>query len=160
MPTGVYNRQPLPEINYKTHPREFSSYRTMRQRCYNPNSPEYHNYGARGITVCERWLKSFAAFVEDMGLRPSQHSLDRYPNNLGNYEPGNCRWATPRQQSNNTRRCRYVTMDGRTQTLTQWAREIGIKPTLVIARVHVGWGEIEALMTPSGHPRHITQEGT
>lgn len=81
----------------------------MKARCENPNSHRYYNYGARGIKVCERWSSSFTDFLEDItreiGLRPSpKHSLDRYPNNeTGNYEPGNVRWATAKQQANNRR---------------------------------------------------------
>lgn len=72
----------------------------MRGRCHNPNNADYPRYGGRGITVCERW-SDFAAFLSDMGPRPSDiHSLDRIDGN-GHYEPGNCRWATPREQSLN-----------------------------------------------------------
>jgi hypothetical protein len=75
----------------------------MKRRCYNKNSPEYKYYGARGITVCERWRKSFSDFYADMGPRPSpKHSIDRIDVN-GNYEPSNCRWATQLIQSRNTR---------------------------------------------------------
>ncbi len=74
----------------------YQSWRHMKTRCQNPNCPDYKNYGGRGITVCERWM-DFANFLEDMGERPENTTLDRI-NNDGNYEPGNCRWTTPREQ--------------------------------------------------------------
>jgi len=75
----------------------------MIQRCTNPNRADYRLYGGRGIKVCKRW-RDFAAFLADMGERPKGKTLDRYPNNNGNYQPGNCRWATPKQQAANRRR--------------------------------------------------------
>lgn len=81
----------------------YSTYRQMLHRCLNPKSTSFRDYGARGITVCERWQESFWNFVEDMGHRPPGLSIDRI-NNDGNYEPGNCRWATPQEQADNSRK--------------------------------------------------------
>lgn len=83
---------------------EYNSWDAMIQRCCNPNTKRYHYYGGRGITVCERWRNSFENFYADMGPKPTpKHSIDRI-NNDGNYEPGNCRWATQSEQNFNTRR--------------------------------------------------------
>jgi hypothetical protein len=78
----------------------------MLERCRNPNHPQWKNYGGRGITVCDRWKRDYLAFEADMGVRPQPFlSIDRI-NNDGNYEPGNCRWATQSQQNSNQRRRR------------------------------------------------------
>ena len=89
----------------------------MMMRCHNSNFPSYIRYGGRGIIVCERW-KSFANFLADMGTRPSEkHSIDRWPNRVGNYEPGNCRWATMKEQCRNRVSSRpVVRSDGKLYT--------------------------------------------
>ena len=83
--------------------KEYQAWSDMLQRCYNPNCKDYKNYGGRGITVCDRWLHSYENFLKDMGRAPGKgYSIDRINNN-GNYDPGNCRWATSSQQNSNKR---------------------------------------------------------
>ncbi len=129
------------------HTPEYWAWRAMKQRCLNPNCDSFKYYGARGITVCERWLE-FQGFIEDMGLRPSpDHSLDRIENDKG-YEPGNCRWRTAVEQNNNTRWNHYVEWDGRIQTTAQWSRERGLPPYAVCTRPSNGWSIRDAILTP------------
>lgn len=94
---------PVKHGGWKEHRAEYRCWQDMKQRCLNPASPSFKNYGGRGITVCERWLNNFQTFLEDMGKRPDEHSLDRIDNDKG-YAPENCRWATSTTQSRNTRR--------------------------------------------------------
>ena len=128
---------------------EYNVWSHMINRCGNPKDAAYHNYGGRGITVCERWRNCFEAFLEDMGLKPSSsHSIDRI-NNDGDYEPSNCRWATRDEQQNNTRRNLRITFNGETHTLKQWSKIVGIPYPALLARVQrFGWSYDEALTTP------------
>jgi hypothetical protein len=120
---------------YKT--RVHQLWRGMLNRCRNEKSASYARYGARGISVCERWLV-FENFYADMGNPPDGMSLDRIDNS-GNYSPDNCRWATPTVQQNNTRSNRVITYDGKTQTVAQWARELGIREHVIRYRARKGW---------------------
>lgn len=129
-------------------PDAWHSWQGMIQRCENTNHHSYHQYGGRGIKVCERWRKSFDAFLTDMGPRPSQkHSIDRYPNQDGDYEPGNCRWATMKEQQNNRRNNRLLTLGERTQTMAQWAEELGITIYALFQRLHRGKMTVEEVLT-------------
>lgn len=113
---------------------ELRSYRKMKERCLNKNHDVFSYYGGRGITVCERWQNSFQAFLDDMGPRPPGMSLDRIDAD-GNYEPRNCRWATPAEQSNNRRNNVVVTVGGLRMTLKQYALECGVGYKALHARV-------------------------
>jgi hypothetical protein len=125
---------------------EYRVWRGMLTRCGNPKDHTYHNYGGRGITVCERWLK-FKNFSADMGRRPSKdHSIDRINNN-GNYEPENCRWATIAEQRSNQRTNTLLTYQGRTQIMKAWASELGILPSTLRERLVRGWTTERALST-------------
>jgi len=132
------------------------TYRTwsnIRRRCLNPNAHEYESYGGRGIRICDRW-EDFAAFVEDMGERPSQrHSIDRIDPE-GDYTPDNCRWATPKQQGRNRRNNRTLTYKGETLCLSEWSERIGISLNAIASRLDVcGYTVEEALTLPLGMKR-------
>jgi hypothetical protein len=114
------------------------SWKFMHARCSIPTTPGYERWGGRGIRVCARW-SSFENFLNDMGERPIGTTLDRFPNNDGNYEPGNCRWATPRQQANNRRDNILLTVDGETKTAIEWARVVGLPKTTIYQRITAGW---------------------
>lgn len=117
----------------------------MLTRCTNVNNPTYKWYGAKGVTVCERW-KQFPNFLADMGERPSLlHSLDRYPDKTGNYEPGNCRWATRKEQCNNQTKNVIVSYDGRDYTIGQLADIACVSYTTLRKRLALGWSVEDAV---------------
>jgi hypothetical protein len=110
---------------------EYGAWSRMKDRCANKNFPQFRDYGGRGIRVCESWSCSFARFLEDMGPRPTpRHSLDRI-NNDGNYEPGNCRWATPAQQLANRRITQLIEIDGLKRTFSEWTAITGFSENLI-----------------------------
>lgn len=132
---------------------EYRAWVNMKYRCDNPRGPSYANYGARGIDVCARWRASFEAFHEDMGPRPPGTSLDRINTN-GNYEPGNCRWATPRQQSSNTRANVVVVHDGQSMVLMDFAKLVGVSYSNLhgrMARTGESANEAAARIAASAH---------
>jgi hypothetical protein len=121
----------------------------MIDRCTDSKRHDWHRYGGRGITVCQRWRNSYESFFADMGPRPSpQHSIDRIDND-GNYEPGNCRWATTLEQGSNKSNNRLLTFDGQTLTIAQWARKLGIPVGTLNLRIsHYNWPVERALTQP------------
>lgn len=133
-------------VNHSTTP-EYNTWCNMIRRCTDPRNQDYDNYGQRGITVCERW-RSFADFYADMGEKPTRkHSLERVDNNKG-YSPENCAWATQAQQTRNTRQNRWLTLNGRTMCLSDWAKELNLHPTSLNERLE-RWPIEKALTTPS-----------
>jgi hypothetical protein len=143
-----------------THKAEHIAWIHMIHRCHTPTDYAYQNYGALGITVCARWRESFENFLEDMGPRPStDHSLDRYPDKYGNYEPSNCRWATPLEQSQNTKANHNVTIDGETKCVAEWIRLKGITGGSVYCRIARGMSPFEALTRPFRKWRSRNQDG-
>lgn len=120
---------------------------SMKDRCHNENSRSYKRYGAKGITVCDRWRYSFENFLEDMGEPPPGLTLDRRDGTKG-YSPDNCRWATPKEQTLNRSVTRWIEYNGETLCLADWARKIGIDFKTLSGRLKRGWPIEEALTTP------------
>ena len=134
---------------------EYCSWYNMIQRCTNRNNTHYDRYGGRGITVCDRW-RHYPFFLEDMGSKPSdKHTIERI-NNDGNYEPGNCRWATRAEQSRNTAQNRMVTYLGETLTLTEWAERLGVQQKVLAHRLDRGWPLERALTKPANRAISVT----
>lgn len=137
------------ETHKRTKTPEYQAWVSMLSRCYREGDISYPNYGGRGITVCERWEASFENFLVDMSGRPSpEHSLDRYPNNDGNYEPGNVRWASQREQSQNRRTNVVLTFNRETHCVSERARITGIPKHALEQRVRRGWTTERALTQP------------
>lgn len=129
--------------------REYKIWRGMINRCSRMQDHGSHNYVGRGITVCEAWRNSFEQFYADVGPRPSpKYSIDRYPDQNGNYEPGNVRWATQQQQARNMRVNRLLTINGVTRTSVEWAEISGIKRTTIMERIKRGWTHERAIFLP------------
>lgn len=115
----------------------------MKDRCSNPKNKAFRWYGGRGISVCKRWM-SFENFLVDMGDRPDGKFIER-KNNNGNYEPGNCKWASKKEQARNTRTNRFETAFGITATLVELCERFDVGYKMVWARLSYGWGIEDAL---------------
>lgn len=128
----------------------YRSWTGIRTRCLNPNDATYQRYGAKGVTMCERWNK-FENFLADMGERPEGKSIDRIDNSKG-YEPSNCRWATVQEQSENRAGVRWLEFNGERLTMSGWARKLGFRyPGTIQGRLKNGWTVERALTeTPNG----------
>ena len=125
-------------------------WRAMRNRCARVKNKDYADYGGRGITVCERW-NSFESFLSDMGPRSEGMTIERHNAN-GNYEPSNCRWATRLEQAHNKRNNVHLTANGKTQTMSEWARELGVNHTAIVYRLKAGWS-VERAVTEAAPER-------
>ena len=137
---GCFQTDRVSQTNSKhkqSNNRIYYEWNNMKNRCYNPNYAEYKNYGGRGISVCEEWLKSFANFYDwaiNNGYSDNL-TIDRINVN-GNYCPDNCRWVTIEAQCNNKRNNRFITYKGKTQTVSQWSKEIGMSEKLLLWRLN------------------------
>lgn len=146
-------------INYSATP-TYRSWQSMVSRCTQPSSPAFTYYNKRGIKICKQW-RTFANFFADMGERPDGTTLDRYPNNGGNYEPGNCRWATQREQANNKITNLSFTFDGKQFTLAELARHTGASKEKLrsrLCRSKLPWTVEGAVKTPV-LPKTMTKAG-
>ena len=132
----------------------------MKRRCYNPEEKFYKDYGGRGIKVCDEWMdkkeghSNFQKWAVENGWEEGR-SIDRIDVN-GNYEPNNCRWATPEEQANNRRNNNYVTINGVTKTTSEWARQIGISQNAFTGRINSGWTG-EELLKPKFKPLKMSK---
>lgn len=127
---------------------EWRIWASMKARCGNPKNKSFKRYGARGIRVCARWLESFDNFIADMGRRPTdRHTIERRDNN-GNYEPGNCRWATLYEQARNRRSTRFVEFHGRRMSIAEFCEITGLKSATAIKRIDSGLTPEQAASKP------------
>ena len=163
---GCLHRDLLAQRNHRhglTDSPEYSTWANMLTRCQNPNHKDWKLYGGKGVTVCPEW-QSFDRFYTDMGPKPQPGlTLDRIDSGLG-YSPGNCRWATPRQQARNISTNRILTHEGQTMCSAEWAEQTGINPRTISQRLARGWPVGRVLTTPVGgfraNNRLVTYNGT
>ena len=138
---------------------EYRSWQRIWQRCTNPRTPGFENYGGRGISVCDRWL-DFTAFLEDMGPKPApEYTIERKDND-GDYAPDNCMWATRREQSRNRRNNVQLTARGETLVMQDWAARTGISISTIAGRLARGWSVEDAVLTPAQHSEYKQRQAT
>lgn len=138
--------------NIVSNTTEYNTWVHVNQRCHNPNSKDYKNYGARGIQVCDLWRGSYEAFLMCVGKKPTPaHTIERLDVNKG-YEPGNVCWATRDEQARNKRNNVRITIEGETKTAVEWAEDsrCPVKLKTVYKRVERGWTPESAVLTPRG----------
>lgn len=161
MPRGEHLRKyHLGGPSYRTNLSEYRVWTSMKTRCTNPKFKDWHLYGGRGIRVCERWSNSFVAFFADVGPRPSpRHSLDRWPDSDGHYEPTNVRWATPSEQCRHFSRNRNISFRGETLPMVAWSERTGLKREVIADRLNRGWSVRRTLTTPTIRQRRRNRMG-
>lgn len=132
-------------------------WRGMIARCHSVKRKDYHKYGGRGISVCNVWRKSYALFLEDVGPRPStKHQIDRI-DTLGNYEPGNCRWVTSKENNSNRRDTHFIEANGERLCIAAWAERLGTFRSTIFSRIYLrGWDPVVAVTTK---PRYMGRGG-
>jgi hypothetical protein len=157
---GCYDKELKIQRNFKhgfasraTKHHLYGTWTHIIDRTCNPNCKDYPLYGGIGIKMCNRWRNSFPNFVSDIlseiGDRPEGMSIDRFPNKLGNYEPGNVRWGTDEMQANNKTNNRLLEFNGKTQTVMQWSREVKIHVQTLLYRLKHGYSVERALTEPT-----------
>lgn len=142
----------------------YYSWTGMLSRCLNPKAKSFAQYGGRGIRVHEPWIKEFTNFLNDMGVRPEGHTLDRKDTN-GDYTPENCRWATDEEQRHNRRNTPMLEFEGEIQPLPRLAHRFGLSIGVLTARIKNGWSVEVALTTPvlkswqrrGGRPKRVAE---
>lgn len=135
---------------------EYRAWLSIKERCLNPKSKSYYQYGGRGIKVFDEWVNNFIPFYKYVGKRPtSKHSIDRFPNNDGDYEPNNVRWATPIEQASNKRITRFLTHNNVTNHVSGWARILNVHRSSIL--VHLKNGKtISDIISFYEHKRNTT----
>ena len=138
----------LGTIRYYKHgmskTKEYRAWASMKNRCSNQKHKDYKNYGGRGLRVCDKWVNSFESFIKDMGMRPpGRYTIERIDNNKG-YSPGNCKWATFKEQLNNTRRNKLISLEGKTKTLSAWCKDLELNYNTIRSRLRMGWSPEKA----------------
>lgn len=132
----------------KSRTAEYRIWVLMRLRCNNPENDDYHHYGGRGIRVCVEWDQSFEVFLREVGYRPQPGMSINRINNQGNYEPGNVRWATQKEQCRNKRTNHLLTFNGETMCIVEWAERTGVSDRKIWGRIRRGWTPERTLTTP------------
>ncbi len=140
------------KTNGRKASKTYNAWSSMKRRCYDTSLSNYPRYGGRGITYDPRW-ESFTAFLEDMGEAPEGSQLDREDND-GPYCKNNCRWSTPKANSNNKSNNHKILAFGRTQTMTQWAEEFDMSRQCLYQRLKAGWNLEQALLEPRTTNQH------
>lgn len=147
---GCYNMEHITKHGH-SHDRLYNIWRTAKSRCTNPQDKDFERYGARGIVMCNEWtgsngLENFIGWSMSNGYQDNL-SIDRIDNSKG-YSPDNCRWVTMKKQQNNRRNNHIITYNGKSQTISQWSEELGIKHSTLLYRIDSGWSVEKALNTP------------